>query len=83
MEKFDHRVIRLEVEVSKEKNPRQADQCDRIELTCRSKGPVIRAEAAAEDKSAAFDLALDKLMAQLRKAADRWNQSTTIEEENS
>ena len=32
---------------------------------------MIRAEAAAEDKTAAFDLALDKLMAQLRKAADR------------
>jgi hypothetical protein len=32
---------------------------------------VVRAEAAAEDKLPAFDLALDKLMAQLRKAADR------------
>ena len=43
----------------------------RVEITLRTKGPVIRAEAAAEDKAAAFDLALDKLMAQLRKAADR------------
>ena len=32
---------------------------------------MVRAEAAAEDKPAAFDLALDKLMAQFRKAADR------------
>ncbi len=32
---------------------------------------MVRAEAAAEDKSATFDMALDKLMAQLRKAADR------------
>ena len=37
----------------------------------RSCHALIRAEAAAEDKPAAFDLALDKLMAQLRKAADR------------
>jgi hypothetical protein len=32
---------------------------------------VVRAEAAAEDKLASFDMALDKLMAQLRRAADR------------
>jgi ribosomal subunit interface protein len=71
LEKLDDRVIRVEVEVSAEKNKRQHDQASRVEITVRTKGPVIRAEAAAEDKSAAFDLALDKLMAQLRKAADR------------
>ena len=71
LEKLDDRVIRVEVEVSAEKNKRQHDQASRVEITLRTKGPVIRAEAAAEDKSAAFDLALDKLMAQLRKAADR------------
>jgi hypothetical protein len=42
-----------------------------VEITLHTKGPVIRAEAASEHKSAAFDLALDKLMAQLRRAADR------------
>ncbi len=71
LEKLDDRVIRVEVEVSAERNRRQHDQASRVEITLRTKGPVIRAEAAAEDKSAAFDLALDKLMAQLRKAADR------------
>jgi ribosomal subunit interface protein len=71
LEKLDDRVIRVEVEVSAEKNKRQHDQASRVEITLRTKGPVIRAEAAAEDKPAAFDLALDKLMAQLRKAADR------------
>jgi ribosomal subunit interface protein len=71
LEKLDDRVIRVEVEVSAEKNKRQHDQASRVEITLRTKGPVIRAEAAAEDKAAAFDLALDKLMAQLRKAADR------------
>jgi ribosomal subunit interface protein len=71
LEKLNDRVIRVEVEVSAEKNKRQHDQASRVEITLRTKGPVIRAEAAAEDKSAAFDLALDKLMAQLRKAADR------------
>ena len=70
-EKLDDRVIRVEVEVSAERNRRQHDQASRVEITLRTKGPVVRAEAAAEDKSAAFDLALDKMMAQLRKAADR------------
>ncbi|HEY5821648.1 MAG TPA: ribosome-associated translation inhibitor RaiA [Propionibacteriaceae bacterium] len=71
LEKLDDRVIRVEVEVSAERNRRQHDQASRVEITLRTKGPVVRAEAAAEDKPAAFDLAFDKLMAQLRKAADR------------
>jgi len=71
LEKLNDRVIRVEVEVSAERNRRQHDQASRVEITLRTKGPVVRAEAAAEDKSAAFDMALDKLMAQLRKAADR------------
>jgi ribosomal subunit interface protein len=70
-EKLDDRVIRVEVEVLAERNRRQHDQASRVEITLRTKGPVVRAEAASEDKTAAFDLALDKLMAQLRKAADR------------
>ena len=71
LEKLDDRVIRVEVEVSAERNKRQHDQACRVEITVRTKGPVVRAEAAAEDKQPAFDQALDRLMAQLRRAADR------------
>jgi ribosomal subunit interface protein len=71
LEKHDHRIIRVEVEVDKERNPRQQDRAVRIELTAFSKGPVIRAEAAAEDKMAALDIAMDKMATQMRKAADR------------
>jgi ribosomal subunit interface protein len=71
LEKHDHRVIRVEVEVDKEKNPRQQDRAVKVELTAFSKGPVIRAEAAAEDKMAALDLALARMTAQMRRAADR------------
>jgi ribosomal subunit interface protein len=71
LEKHDHRVIRVEVEVDKEKNPRQQDRAVKVELTAFSKGPVIRAEAAAEDKMAALDLALARMIAQMRRAADR------------
>jgi ribosomal subunit interface protein len=71
LEKHDHRIIRVQVEVEKERNPRQHDRAVRVELTALSKGPVIRAEAAAEDKMGALDLALDKMQAQMRRAADR------------
>ena len=71
LEKHDHRIMRVQVEVDCEPNPRQRDRAVRIELTAFSKGPVIRAEAAAADKMAAFDLALDKMASQLRRAADR------------
>jgi ribosomal subunit interface protein len=71
LERFDQKVIRIDVEVSKETNPRRADQSDRIELTVHSKGPVVRAEAAADDRYAALDLAVERLMGRLRKAADR------------
>ncbi len=71
LEKHDHRIIRVQVEVENERNPRQSDRAVRVELTAFSKGPVIRAEAAAEDKMSALDLALDKMAAQMRRAADR------------
>ncbi len=71
LEKLEDRVIRVDVEVSAERNKRQHDQASSVEITLHAKGPVIRAEAAAHDKAAALDLALDKLMAQLRRAADR------------
>jgi ribosomal subunit interface protein len=71
LEKHDHRIMRVQVEISKERNPRQHDRCVRVELTALSKGPVVRAEAAAEDKMGALDLAVDKMAAQMRRAADR------------
>ena len=71
LEKYDHRVIRVDVEVSAERNPRLADRAFRVELTLHTRGPVVRAEAAAEDKSGALDGAILKLQGQLRKAADR------------
>jgi len=71
LEKHDHRIIRVQVEVEHERNPRQHDRAVRLELTAFSKGPVIRAEACAADKMAALDMALDKMASQMRRAADR------------
>jgi len=70
-ERLDSRVIRLDVELAHEKNPRQSAYCQRVEITCYSKGPVIRAEASAADFYAALDTATLKLEARLRKAHDR------------
>ncbi|NSC22041.1 ribosome-associated translation inhibitor RaiA [Streptomyces albus subsp. chlorinus] len=71
VQKLDGKVINLEVEVAKEHNPRQADRSDRVEITLRTRGPVIRAEAAASDPYAALDLATSKLEARMRKQADK------------
>jgi ribosomal subunit interface protein len=69
--KLDGRVARVDVEVCEERNPRQGDRRCRVELTCRSRGSLARAEAAAPECYAALDLALAKLEERLRRAADR------------
>src|SRR3954453_2517390 len=71
LEKHDHRIMRMHVEVDCEPNPRQHKGAIHVQLTAFSKGPVVRAEASAEDKMAALDLALDKMAAQMRRASDR------------
>ncbi|MEV4562691.1 ribosome-associated translation inhibitor RaiA [Nonomuraea sp. NPDC049421] len=71
IERLDNKLIRVDVEVSKERNPRLAGQRERVELTIHSRGPAIRAEASADDRFAALDLALDKLEGRLRRLADR------------
>ncbi|MFI9104574.1 ribosome hibernation-promoting factor, HPF/YfiA family [Streptomyces fildesensis] len=71
IQKLDGKVISLDVEVSKELNPRQSDRSDRVEITLNTRGPVVRAEASAADPYAALDLAVAKLEARLRKAADK------------
>jgi len=63
------KVIRAEVQVQAE--PRGSSEAVRVEITMIGKGPVVRAEAIADDKSAAFDEAFDHLKARLRKAQDR------------
>jgi ribosomal subunit interface protein len=71
IEKLDSKAIRVDVEVMEEHNPRLSGQKERVELTVFSKGPKIRAEAAAEDRFAALDMALAKLESRLRRASER------------
>jgi ribosomal subunit interface protein len=71
LERYDHKIIRTDVELQHEKNPRQNGRCQHVEITCRTRGPVVRSEACAEDFYKALDLAADRLERRFRQAADR------------
>ncbi len=62
------KVSRVDVVVTHEKTARNSES---VEITCHAKGPVIRAEAATDDKYTALDAALDKLFERLRRVGDR------------
>ncbi|WP_225753677.1 ribosome hibernation-promoting factor, HPF/YfiA family [Actinotalea sp. Marseille-Q4924] len=71
VQQLSPRAQRVDVELTHERNPRQSDVSERIELTVRGKGPVVRAEASADDQYAALDMAATKLMERLRRTRDR------------
>ncbi len=62
------KVHRIDVVVTHE---RVARGSEKVEITCHAKGPVIRAEACLDDKYAALDAAVDKLMERLRRVHDK------------
>ena len=49
LEKHDHRIIRVQVEVENERNPRQADRAVRVELTVRQGGGSSMPRQPGED----------------------------------
>jgi len=71
VDRFGVTLSRVDVEVTKEANPRQTDRAFEVELTCVGRGPVVRAEATAADKYAALDLAYGRLEERLRRAGER------------
>jgi len=71
LERYDGKIIRTDVELHHEKNPRQNGSCQHIEITCRTRGPVVRSEACADDFYKALDMAAEKLERRFRHAADR------------
>jgi ribosomal subunit interface protein len=71
VERYDHKIIRTDVELQHEKNPRQNGRCQHVEITCRTRGPVVRSEGCAEDFYKALDQAADRLERRFRQAADR------------
>jgi ribosomal subunit interface protein len=71
VERYDHKIIRTDVELQHERNPRQNGRCQHVEITCRTRGPVVRSEACAEDFYKALDIATERLERRFRQAADR------------
>lgn len=71
LERFDPTIYHFDVELQHERNRRQAKNCQRVEITARGKGPVVRAEAAADSFYAAFESVSSKLEARLRRTKDR------------
>ncbi len=62
---------RLEVKVTGESSHRRAETALAVELTVIGRGKVIRSEAQAEEKFAAFEMAMNKLTERLRRARDK------------
>lgn len=71
VERLRDRVVRVEVDFHASEKTKDPSDAVSVQLTLRSRGPVVRAEAHATDKTLAFEQAFDRLKSQLRKAADR------------
>ncbi|MCK0091100.1 ribosome-associated translation inhibitor RaiA [Rhodococcus sp. F64268] len=71
LERFDPTIFLFDVELQHERNRRQMKSCQRVEITARGKGPVVRAEAAADSFYAAFESVTAKLESRLRRTKDR------------
>ncbi|XVX19287.1 ribosome hibernation-promoting factor, HPF/YfiA family [Actinomycetota bacterium] len=68
---LDPRVGRIDVVVSREQVKRSGGDVDRVEVTCHTPGPVIRAEASMDDRYTALDAVVDKLYERMRRANDK------------
>ncbi|AWR21006.1 MAG: ribosome-associated translation inhibitor RaiA [Aurantimicrobium sp.] len=71
IEKLADRPLELDVTVSKHHGGKGLVGGDHVELKLVEAGPVLRAESDGEDKYAAFDLAMGRMMEQLRRARDK------------
>lgn len=71
LERFDPSIFLFDVELFHERNRRQRKSCQRVEITARGKGPIVRAEACADSFYAAFESVTAKLESRLRRTKDR------------
>ncbi|SOJ53805.1 Ribosome hibernation promotion factor [Mycobacterium simulans] len=70
-ERFDRTIYLFDVELDHERNRRQRKSCQRVEITARGRGPVVRGEACADSFYAALESAVVKLESRLRRGKDR------------
>ena len=71
MNRFSVTIERVEVEIIQEANPRQGKFSHRVILTSHGAGPLLRAQAAAFNDVAAFDLAVKNFELQIRKIHEK------------
>ncbi|MFI6168629.1 ribosome hibernation-promoting factor, HPF/YfiA family [Nocardia sp. NPDC051052] len=71
LERFDPSIFIFDVELFHERNRRQRKSCQRVEITARGKGPIVRAEACADSFYAALESVTAKLESRLRRTKDR------------
>lgn len=71
LDRFGIPLQRVDVEITHEHNPRNADRAFKVEFTCRGNGHIVRAEAAADHDLTALDRAVDRIEQRLRREADR------------
>jgi len=71
VEHLSPKALALEIKVCRHHATNGSSGDDRVELTLIGPGPIVRAEAGASDKYAAFDLAIDKMVERIRQAKDR------------
>jgi putative sigma-54 modulation protein len=70
VQRFDDRILAMDVEFSEERNPRVAD-AHRVEVTLTTKHRLVRARASAPDPAAAVDRVIDRLKRQITKLKGR------------
>lgn len=70
VQRFFDRIIKMEVELRHERNPRVA-QRDRVVVTVTTPRDSFRAEGQGIDAFAAIDVAADKLEEQIRRFKDK------------
>ena len=71
LERYDSNMVRYDVELDHENNPRQSKVSQRVAILGHGKGGTVHAEARGPDFHAALDAAVAKLEARLRRNHDR------------
>jgi putative sigma-54 modulation protein len=70
VQRFDDRILAMDVEFSEERNPRVADAYT-VEVTVTTKSRLVRAHASAADPATAVDQVIDRLQRQIKKLKGR------------
>jgi putative sigma-54 modulation protein len=70
LQRFDDRILAMDVEFSEERNPRVADP-HRVEVTLTTRSGLVRAHANAIDPATAVDQVVDRLERQVKKLKGR------------